>query len=234
MSYSILPKSSHHLGTNPLHGAPVLPSATSSQLRDIQLHQGSSSTRTSAKEKQFPRVLPLPVCHIPSKQSLAQEMLLWGRSSGNTRLIQQLGASHRSTGQTWPAFTGREGTQRWPRENITLKRIHEMIWNCLGLCQMWEAGGINEKTQERSGCGAIEWGSLRAGKNWSETLLPEAAGKKNQINSFEGIGEWNSSHFKHLEMKCVTGACHPGSLNSRERETHFRGRVILATCENAC
>jgi len=28
--------------------------------------------------------------------------------------------------------------------------------NCLGLCQMWEAGGINGKAGERSSLGGIE------------------------------------------------------------------------------
>lgn len=37
-----------------------------------------------------------------------------------------------------------------------LKRIHEMVQNYLGLCQIWEAGGINEKTWERSSLGGIE------------------------------------------------------------------------------
>lgn len=60
----------------------------------------------------------------------------------------------------------------WGREdlevtdvNIMLKRIHEMGKYYFGLCQMWEAGGINKKARERSSLGGIERESLRAGES---------------------------------------------------------------------
>lgn len=49
--------------------------------------------------------------------------------------------------------------------NIMLKRIHEMGKYYFGLCQMWEAGGINKKARERSSLGGTERESLRAGES---------------------------------------------------------------------
>jgi len=92
-----------NLGTNPLPGAAVLPSATSSLLASLETFSSAKALPVQVpqpRKKSFLMSFLSFTLTLWTSSSLALKMLLQGRILGNTRLILQLGTSHGSTAQT--------------------------------------------------------------------------------------------------------------------------------------